>query len=666
MTRAIRDRYALEREIGRGAFGSIWVARDLQLGRDVALKLLSGNARGGRDARAPFEQEAWAAAQLRSPHIVQIYDLGVEGDQPFIVMELLEGETLETRLHRHPRLPLSVVVGIVGDIAKGLATSHRASIVHRDVKPSNVFLAREGGREIAKLLDFGVAMGGQHAAGSATGASARSAGARSAGARSALVGTPQYMSPEQFRGAAIDARADLWALAILAYQMLTGAHPFQRDGLDAPRDGLEALRDAVCSSAFRPASGRCPELPASVDAFFARAFAEPASERFRSAEEFASEFIGLASREAEPVLRLLFVDDEPDMQFLVRQRFRQLQKNDKYELIFATDAELALDELRRRPDIDVVLTDLNMPGMDGLTFLSHVPAANPFARVVVVSAYSDMANIRAAMNQGSFDFLGKPIDFEDLARTIEKCGRHVRALRQMLQSGEENDILKAMVGRGMADRLINSVRANDNLRLESFEAAVAFVDVHGFARTLEHLPPEAIFEHLNAHFSLFVPELLARGGTVSRFVGDAVMAFFEGSDYLNRAVEACLAIRDRLRMLNTDGSPQSGRYGVTMGLDAGTVFAGGAGSLAMGRLEPSLVGGAVSTAARLQGMARNHELLVSARVQAIIAPHYRCELDESRSLASAEGASPVARVVGREVADDFREGPRTTPLSFAS
>src|SRR5690606_25629582 len=195
------------------------------------------------------------------------------------------------------------------------------------------------------------------------------------------------------------------------YEMLTGEHPFEIGS-------VESLRDAVCSGDFRPATACWPELPANVDGFFRRALAVAVADRFRDAEEFASEFVALLSRDAPGVLRLLFLDDEPDTQFLVRQRFRQLQMDKKYEVVFATDAEVALEELRRRPDIDVVLTDLNMPGMDGLTFLSHVPEANPFARVLVLSASSAMANIRGAMNQGSVDFLAKPTDFEDPDRTL--------------------------------------------------------------------------------------------------------------------------------------------------------------------------------------------------------------------------------------------------------
>ena len=128
---------------------------------------------------------------------------------------------------------------------------------------------------------------------------------------------------------------------------------------------------------------------------------------------------------------ILVVDDEPDVELLVMQRFRQQIKKKLYEFVFASDGLNALDKLRKHDDIDVIMTDINMPGMDGLTFLSHIGEVNPHARTIVVSAYGDMGNIRTAMNRGAFDFVVKPIDFKDLEVTIEKTFKHVLELKKM-------------------------------------------------------------------------------------------------------------------------------------------------------------------------------------------------------------------------------------------
>src|SRR5262249_15971575 len=165
-------------------------------------------------ARTRFEREARAAAQLPSPHVVRILDYGVERETPYIVMELLRGEDLRARLAREGRLPLHQIVALVRQIAKGLKLAHDAGIVHRDLKPSNVFLQRIGDEELVKILDFGGAKEIDRRAGDERTPSGR------------LLGSPEYMSPEQARGGDIDHRSDQWSLAVIAFVALTGHRPF--------------------------------------------------------------------------------------------------------------------------------------------------------------------------------------------------------------------------------------------------------------------------------------------------------------------------------------------------------------------------------------------------------------------------------------------------------
>ncbi|HET9957781.1 MAG TPA: protein kinase, partial [Polyangiaceae bacterium] len=482
--RTIRRRYALEQEIGRGASGSVWTALDLELGRRVAIKLLRSDALENAPARERFESEARTIALLRSPHVVQVYDAGVDEGEPFIVMELLHGESLEARLSRHPQLPFEIVAQLVSEIAKGLRAVHRAAVVHRDLKPANIFLCREPDREVVKILDFGISalLGGTTAEKSAL----------------TFMGTPQYMSPEQYRGGVPEPPSDLWALGVVTYRMLIGRAPF-----DAA--SLPALQDLVEHATYRPASECRPELPSGIDAFFKRAFAPAPRDRFASASDLAAELASLKGSEHGKPIRALFVDDESDMEILLKQRFRREVKSGKYEILFADSGEAALEELRRRPDIDVVLTDLNMPGMHGLTLLERIPEVNPLVRVVVLSAYSDMANIRAAMNQGAFDFLGKPIDFGDLTRTIDKSAANTHLIRQELASREENDVLRALIGRGLADRLVTLVKAADRERYTSFEGTVVWVELPVPSDVFARANAAQLLELLNRRLDDIVP-----------------------------------------------------------------------------------------------------------------------------------------------------------------
>src|SRR5689334_23304356 len=143
--------------------------------------------------------------------------------------------------------------------------------------------------------------------------------------------------------------------------------------------------------------------------------------------------------------KILVVDDEADLEALVKQKFRRKIRENVYEFVFAQNGEEALQKVSEHPDLDIVLSDINMPVMDGLTLLSRLPEANPILKAIVVSAYGDMQNIRTAMNRGAFDFVCKPVDFDDLDVTMEKTINYVKQLHDTMQAIKENNILKMYV-----------------------------------------------------------------------------------------------------------------------------------------------------------------------------------------------------------------------------
>lgn len=210
----IGGRYRLKEELAKGGMGSIWVARHLQLDVDVAIKFMDPEVADSPVARARFEREARASAQLQYVHIVHVYDFGFEGYTPYLVMELLRGESLEDRLQREGRLSIQVLAPIVLQVTKGLRKAHEAGFVHRDLKPGNVFIAKSEDEELIKLVDFGIAKKTGGPIDGATG-------------KGELIGSPHYMSPEQFQDPGnIDGRSDLWALGVIVFRALTGEFPF--------------------------------------------------------------------------------------------------------------------------------------------------------------------------------------------------------------------------------------------------------------------------------------------------------------------------------------------------------------------------------------------------------------------------------------------------------
>jgi serine/threonine-protein kinase len=216
----VAGRFRLNRQLGRGGMGSVWHATHLGLDVPCAVKFIEGEIAALPEAQARFEREAKAAAQLRSPHVVQILDHGVWEGLPYIAMELLEGEDLGKRLTRIGRMGPFEVVRIINQVARALTRAHAAGVVHRDLKPDNIFLVRDEDREIAKVLDFGIAK----ASGNTIQGSTTKTGA--------MLGTPYYMSPEQAQGTkAVDHRSDLWSLGVIVFQALTGKLPFESEAL---------------------------------------------------------------------------------------------------------------------------------------------------------------------------------------------------------------------------------------------------------------------------------------------------------------------------------------------------------------------------------------------------------------------------------------------------
>jgi serine/threonine protein kinase len=274
----IGQRYRVEHHVGEGGMGAVWVAEDDKLHRWVAVKLLGERCAASRGARERFEREAMALARLRSPHVVQVFDYGIDATAgPYMVMELLNGEDLYSWLKRNRPVPLAVVARIMLQAAKGLGAAHRAGIVHRDLKPANLYVVRDHEEQSIKVFDFGLAKGLDDVK-----------PLRDRTGEGVLLGTPRYMSPEQAHGAKlVDHRSDLWSLGVIAYLAITGGLPFRGSGVG------EVIAKIQKEPHKRP-SEIVADLPAEVDAFFDRALAKDPEARFQSAQELAEALRRLA------------------------------------------------------------------------------------------------------------------------------------------------------------------------------------------------------------------------------------------------------------------------------------------------------------------------------------------------------------------------------------
>ncbi|HWO10543.1 MAG TPA: protein kinase [Polyangiaceae bacterium] len=268
----LADKYRLVSLLGRGGMGAVWRAERLEWGSPVAVKLMDRASEARPDVLARFQQESRLAARLRSAHVVQVLDDGRDPSTgtPFIVMELLPGETLAQRLARVQRLSPSETSRIVTHVARALALAHDLGMVHRDLKPDNIFLVPNDDEETAKVLDFGIAKWQREIlldAPTSTGIA---------------IGTPSYMSPEQIKDSKrVDHRSDLWSLALIASECLTGRRAFEADN-------LLSLALQICNEP-PPSPSSFGGVPAGFDAWFEQATARRLDQRFGSARELAEQ-----------------------------------------------------------------------------------------------------------------------------------------------------------------------------------------------------------------------------------------------------------------------------------------------------------------------------------------------------------------------------------------
>jgi len=296
LPRLLGGRYQLDAKLGAGGMGVVYRASDLTMHRSVAVKLIRGvdGVALDEEVAGRFLREAKNTARIQHEHIIEVFDLGRsdQGDMYF-VMELLEGESLSTKLRRDGKLPVTVGVHIARQMCAALNVAHAAGIIHRDLKPANVMLIERAGRgDYVKVLDFGVAKSytpDQQTQLTHTGM---------------LVGTVEYMAPEQIMGRTVDGRTDIYALGVVMYRMFTGKAPF-RDG------GVPALIHAHLNVFPKPMTDTAPELPGALDRVVLRCLAKQPEQRYESMEELSRALVSALEPSDLGLMSLEYEGDDP-------------------------------------------------------------------------------------------------------------------------------------------------------------------------------------------------------------------------------------------------------------------------------------------------------------------------------------------------------------------
>jgi adenylate cyclase len=340
--------------------------------------------------------------------------------------------------------------------------------------------------------------------------------------------------------------------------------------------------------------------------------------------------------------KILVADDEADLEMLIRQKFRQKIRENQYEFLFALNGNEALEKIAQHPDVDILLSDINMPEMDGLTLLSRLHDVNPLIKAVIVSAYGDMDNIRTAMNRGAFDFVTKPVNFDDLEITMQKTIEYAKQGKATLQAIKENNILRMYVDENVLKFMNSKEYESSLLENEIVEATVAFIDICSFTAISEKEKPDEVVHLLNRYFDLMVKEIIDQNGIVDKFIGDCVMAVFKGPYHLDRAIDASLAIRNKINQLPEElgFSPR-----VSIGINSGEMISGNIGSAALRRLDYTVIGDTVNTAQRLQAAAGAGQVVITEACFEKVKQSFDCVKIGNVALKNKTGETVLYEVV---------------------
>jgi eukaryotic-like serine/threonine-protein kinase len=439
-------KYEIQGVLGRGGMGSVYKGFDPAISRAVAIKTIAKSSLDESELQhllARFRHEAQAVGRLAHPRIVQIYDYGEDDELAYIVMELVNGKSLHEHLQQHANYDLREVGEIIRQLLDGLGHAHGAGVVHRDVKPSNIMLNSDGQ---IKISDFGIA----HTESSEL------------TQHGDVLGTPHYMAPEQFLGLQIGIPADLYAVGVIAYDLLTGTKPFVGTTATVMQQVLNE----------RPAdpSTLNPALSPLMDQVLQRALAKKAEDRYQSAREFAEAFrlaiedslgeetttpapaaapIGAGLLHAAQLIRnntatqpptqstnpnagntpgaisldrsvklarLLVVDDEERILTALKSMFRA-----RYHVFATTDGNKAL-EFMKKYQMHVIISDQRMPIMPGVELLRRARDISPASVRILLTGYSDLASIVGSINDGQiYRFISKPWNNEELQQTVAEA-----------------------------------------------------------------------------------------------------------------------------------------------------------------------------------------------------------------------------------------------------
>ena len=639
--------YRIEYVIGRGGMGVVYLAEQLTLNRQVALKVLPAALREDVSFRDRFVRESKLAASVDHPNVIEVYDAGEADGVLYLAMRLVKGTDLKSLIRRERPLDPGRVVRLITQVASALDAAHQKGLVHRDVKPANVLVEDRGDRaEHAYLTDFGLTK--------------RPASMSGLSQTGQFLGSVEYAAPEQFEGRAVDARTDLYALGCVAYECLTGSVPF-------PRDSEAAVMFAHLKEPAPHASSRRAGLPEGVDAVVARAMAKRPEDRYPSAVALAEDLRKAARGDpvevSAPRPRILVVDDLP-------QNARLLEAvlvPNGYLVTTASSGPEALEMIASEPP-DLVLLDVQMPGMNGYEVCRRIRSdpTTRFLPVVMVTASTEEVRVSAVEAEAD-DFIMKPYNQQELLARVRSLVRikqyHDTIRSQAAELAELNAGLETRVAdqveelerlsrlrRFLSPTLAELILSHGDQILESHrqEIAVLFADLRGWTAFSVATEPEEVMGVIR-EFHTAMGDLIVRfEATVGWFAGDGLMVWFNDPipcpDPSARAVRMGVAMRDTMAELCARWRRRGHDLDFSAGIALGYATLGRIGF--EGRYDYGAVGSVMNMASRLCSEAEPGQILVTERIHADVEPLVDSEDLGGLTLKGFGKPVPAFRILG--------------------